>query len=353
MPTIDLGKVVGPQGPQGPEGPQGPQGIQGPQGEQGPAGTPAPVGVYLPKDGSEAMTGPLRMGGNRVENIGDPQADSDAIPLGYAQKNLAPANHATDKNNPHGVTAEQLGAALASDIGTNKVFSKLTDIGITEFPTTMKAVAEAMPNNSTLMLDSRDITGDGANAISDLGLTYSGMYMFLKGNSTGRISMLHIYGTASGKTSYMTYGGYASTTDAVSWIIGERQSSTYPDCRYRTAADGETEWINPPMIPSTEYRTTERWNGKPVYTALINCGTMPTPGSNSRVELPDGIYRNVDRILRVHGSDSAGNSVPYSWTGEYETEVSASRSAIYVYCSTNGTSYTDNTVDVQIWYTRK
>lgn len=32
---IDLGKVVGPQGPKGDQGPQGPQGIQGPKGDQG------------------------------------------------------------------------------------------------------------------------------------------------------------------------------------------------------------------------------------------------------------------------------------------------------------------------------
>lgn len=38
MPTFDLGKVVGPQGPQGETGPQGPQGIQGETGAQGPQG---------------------------------------------------------------------------------------------------------------------------------------------------------------------------------------------------------------------------------------------------------------------------------------------------------------------------
>lgn len=56
MPDLDLGKVVGAEGPQGPQGiqgpkgdpgatgPQGPQGIQGPAGEPGPAGNPGPQG---------------------------------------------------------------------------------------------------------------------------------------------------------------------------------------------------------------------------------------------------------------------------------------------------------------------
>lgn len=35
------------------------------------------------------------------------------------------------------------------------------------------------------------------------------------------------------------------------------------------------EWIDPPMEAGVEYRTTERWMGKPVYTKLIDCGALP------------------------------------------------------------------------------
>lgn len=35
------------------------------------------------------------------------------------------------------------------------------------------------------------------------------------------------------------------------------------------------EWDNPLMLENKEYRTTERWNGKAVYTKVINCGKMP------------------------------------------------------------------------------
>ena len=37
MSVVDLGKVIGPQGP---TGPQGPQGVQGPKGEKGATGEP-------------------------------------------------------------------------------------------------------------------------------------------------------------------------------------------------------------------------------------------------------------------------------------------------------------------------
>ena len=38
---------------------------------------------------------------------------------------------------------------------------------------------------------------------------------------------------------------------------------------------GEWEWDNPPMELGKEYRTTERWNGKPVYACLANAGPFP------------------------------------------------------------------------------
>lgn len=38
----------------------------------------------------------------------------------------------------------------------------------------------------------------------------------------------------------------------------------------------EWEWVNPPMIADTEYRTIERYKGNPVYTMLVDFGTLPS-----------------------------------------------------------------------------
>lgn len=35
------------------------------------------------------------------------------------------------------------------------------------------------------------------------------------------------------------------------------------------------DWVNPPMTLGVEYRTTERWNGKVVYTIAVNFGSLP------------------------------------------------------------------------------
>lgn len=34
-------------------------------------------------------------------------------------------------------------------------------------------------------------------------------------------------------------------------------------------------WVNPPMVPGVEYRTTERWNGKPVWKSLTKITGLP------------------------------------------------------------------------------
>ena len=111
----------------------------------------------------------------------------------------------------------QAKAGLNYTVGTNGVFNKLTDIGITTFPTTMKIVANSMPNNSTLMLDSRDIITGGINEISDLGIINAGMYMFMRGNSNSRVSIMHIYSATTASTTYMKFGNYAATNDTVTW----------------------------------------------------------------------------------------------------------------------------------------
>lgn len=53
------------------------------------------------------------------------------------------------------------------------------------------------------------------------------------------------------------------------------KNESNPGCYYRTAANGEIEWVNPPNEPGIEYRTTERWNGKPVYQKLFYVGSLP------------------------------------------------------------------------------
>ena len=74
MAELNLGHVVGAQGPQGTTGPQGPQGEQGPKGDtgpQGPQGNPGPQGPQ----GIQGETGPAGPTG--------PEADPEEIVKQY------------------------------------------------------------------------------------------------------------------------------------------------------------------------------------------------------------------------------------------------------------------------------
>lgn len=64
--------------------------------------------------------------------------------------------------------------------------------------------------------------------------------------------------------------------------------STYQGCKMQRTMYGsdvyDWEWVNPPMLAGYEYRTTERYMGKPVYIKLVDCDGMPSPNSTKEVE---------------------------------------------------------------------
>ena len=66
------------------------------------------------------------------------------------------------------------------------------------------------------------------------------------------------------------------------------------------------EWINPPLALGVEYRTTERYLGKPVYVKLINVGTLPNNATKS-VSIGDG----VQYLISAYGNDlQTGQIIP-------------------------------------------
>lgn len=74
--------------------------------------------------------------------------------------------------------------------------------------------------------------------------------------------------------------------------------------------------VNPPMTLGVEYRTMEEWQGKSVYTKLLNIGKFPAEGSVSYY----GFGADITKILRVKGASvNGGFAVPYTSTSEYIT----------------------------------
>lgn len=67
------------------------------------------------------------------------------------------------------------------------------------------------------------------------------------------------------------------------------------------------EWVNPPMQLGVEYRTTERYLGKPVYVKVVDCGKFPAPGTSKLVT--HGISNCTPVTVTAQMSNS--NTVPY------------------------------------------
>lgn len=138
------------------------------------------------------------------------------------------------------------------------------------------------------------------------------------------------------------------------------ESADYPGCYYRTV-NGVVEWLNPPMVPGVEYRTTERFDGKAVYTRLVNCGIA---AHNASITIP-GVTRCVRYIGYIGYPHESYPIKPLpAWSGDtigagYHAEVTQ---PINPYADGQFIIKTDSNADsiggggytwfVQAWYTK-
>ena len=148
-----------------------------------------------------------------------------------AMKNGVVGDWYATYNSGHKPTLSELGAASANH--THNVFSSLTEIGITTFPTTMKLVSEKMPKNSMIVIDTRRINGSATDyateTISDWGTTLNGVALIMKGVSTARVVMQILYGTTGATDAQLVYGNYAHDADRVNWDDLDQQLNSKVD----------------------------------------------------------------------------------------------------------------------------
>lgn len=191
--------------------------------------------------------------------------------LAYDVENLTaeevgatPKSHAEDKNNPHSVTAEQVGAAPAGyGLGRNSYENLITT----------KSQLDAMKVNGWFLFD-----GSKEN------ITVSGM------------NISYAYGRVD------SYEGNRAKMTLIP-VVPERLSTLV---RYASGSDGvwcEWEWVNPPMSPGVEYRTTERFWDEPVYCKVVKFGTLPNNSSKEVAENTPSKYR----LLRYNISTTSSN----------------------------------------------
>lgn len=100
----------------------------------------------------------------------------------------------------------------------------------------------------------------------------------------------------------------SSTTSEIAFSV-EAGNTVTETRRARSASGvwGEWEYVNPPMTEGVEYRTTERFNEKPVYAQLVNCGTLPNTSykeyivtSETKANILDTV--RMDGYISISGS---------------------------------------------------
>ena len=115
---------------------------------------------------------------------------------------------------------------------------------------------------------------------------------------------------------------------------------------------GEWEWENPPMTSGVEYRTTQRYLGKPVYTRCYNLGATGEKDYHLNTDIP----RPGSIVFQAVGDDeSFALPVIDASTGERNKwiEINANTDKFIVITIRSRTmDWANRATTVQIWYTK-
>lgn len=106
-----------------------------------------------------------------------------------------------------------------------------------------------------------------------------------------------------------------------------------------TLPDGETlvavmEYQNPPMLLGVEYKTAERYLGKPVYAQIVNFGTLPN-GSTKRL---NHNIQNISSVIAVYGQSQDQALTVGAFSGGI-TAINADNTQIIITTSQNISAY--------------
>ena len=113
---------------------------------------------------------------------------------------------------------------------------------------------------------------------------------------------------------------------------------------------GAWEWVNPPMQVGVEYRTTERWQGKPVYYKVVDFGGLPNATTATvpiGAENIEWAFLDLSKSWAGPASDLTTNYVSNS-SGITEMIVNSGKISI-----TTNASMTGTLAYIAVKYTKK
>lgn len=92
---------------------------------------------------------------------------------------------------------------------------------------------------------------------------------------------------------------------------------------------GAWEYVNPPMYFGVEYRTTERYLGKPVYAKLVDCGTIPAQGTYKTLVFSSGEPGVIVSVIAYSGM--RGTTLPYYDTNGTRYSIAGNENSIVIW----------------------
>lgn len=119
--------------------------------------------------------------------------------------------------------------------------------------------------------------------------------------------------------------------------------------------DDVIEWFNPPMALNTEYRTVERWLGKPVYTKAVmqDVSLQGNTEGATRIEISVDTP-NYETCIKYTGytqGDYSNVTIPFMYDGAFIGVSTMNETTIYV--DVQNKLFLNNTqLYIQVWYTK-
>lgn len=113
------------------------------------------------------------------------------------------------------------------------------------------------------------------------------------------------------------------------------------------------EWVNPPCQIGTEYRTTQRWRGLPVYTKLIDCGGVRS--GRKTVSINTGASQIIKYSGQYKTAGATAWGVPFSSPASFPTyfiDLGVQQSTIYIDAGSNFGLEDVGELYVQLYYTK-
>ena len=310
---VGNGNLQGPQGETGPAGPQGEQGVRGPQGEQGiqgPEGKRGPQGEIGPAgpQGEQGVRGPQgEQGIQGPEGKQGPQGETGpAGPVG-GSSNFVRYDAAQTLTDAQKQQARKNIAAAPSGFGWGEELPQLASTAAEVDAITANSIVR-YANDSTNLVD-----GDsGSYTRYAIVVTYTV-------NATDKAQDVYCYGGGGHGDVMLHRGRYGNT-----WL--------------------PWEWVNPPMQLGVEFRTTERYLGKPVYVKAVDCGNLPAPGSTKNVS------HSISGCLPIMVTAQMSNSNTIPWLGKFT--VGADNTNIVLYSPADTSDFSGLTAMAILKYTK-